>query len=306
MTSKERASQLRVGIFMAIGLLAIGLMVVYFGRFGESIHGAYRIRVEYSNASGIYKGASVLLAGAKIGSVENNPVILPNMDGVYVNLRIFEEVKIPTASEFSIGSSGLLGDRFIQIVLGKDAKSAPPIVPGAVIQGKSEAGMGDVFDQAASLLTDVQTAVGNINKVAEKLNTEVFKDTTIANLSTTLANLKEASTAVSEASQKIDGVVKKAGEAIDSGKQTFTSANETFTSANQTFTSAKSAADDLKKAIGDLRSLIQQAKQGRGALAALISDREMAENLRSLVSNLRRSGILWYKDRPPPEASSSR
>ena len=149
MTSKERASQLRVGIFMAIGLLAIGLMVVYFGRFGESIHGFYRIRVEYPNASGIYKGASVLLAGAKIGSVENNPVILPDMDGVYVDLRIFEEVKIPSAAEFTIGSSGLLGDRFVQIVLGKDAKSAPPIAPGAVIQGKSEAGMGDVFDQAA-------------------------------------------------------------------------------------------------------------------------------------------------------------
>jgi phospholipid/cholesterol/gamma-HCH transport system substrate-binding protein len=304
MTSKERASQLRVGIFMAIGLLAIGLMVVYFGRFGESIHGSYRIRVEYPNASGIYKGASVLLAGAKIGSVENNPVILPDMDGVYLDLKIFEEVKIPTAAEFTIGSSGLLGDRFVQIVLGKDAKSAPPIAPGAVIKGKSEAGMGDVFDQAASLLTDVQTAVGNINKIAEKLNTEVFKDTTIANLSTTLANLKEASTAVSEASKKIDGVVKKAGEAIDSGKQTFTSANETFTSANQTLTTAKGAADDLKKAIGDLRSLIQQAKQGRGTLGALISDREMAENLRALVSNLRRSGILWYKDRPPREADS--
>ena len=63
---------------MAIGLLAIALMVVYFGRFGESIRGYYRIRVEYPNASGIYKGASVLLAGAKIGSVENDPVILPD------------------------------------------------------------------------------------------------------------------------------------------------------------------------------------------------------------------------------------
>jgi phospholipid/cholesterol/gamma-HCH transport system substrate-binding protein len=304
MTSKERASQLRVGIFMAIGLLAIGLMVVYFGRFGESIHGSYRIRVEYPNASGIYKGASVLLAGAKIGSVENNPVILPDMNGVYIDLKIYEEVKIPTAAEFTIGSSGLLGDRFVQIVLGKDAKAAPPIAPDAVIQGKSEAGMGDVFDQAASLLSDVQTAVGNINKVAEKLNTEVLKDTTISNLSTTLANLKEASAAVSEASKKIDGVVKKAGDAIDTGQKTFVSANETFTSANQTLTTAKGAADDLKKAIGDLRTLLQQARQGKGALAALISDREMAENLRALVANLRRSGILWYKDRPPPEASS--
>ena len=66
----ERSNNLRVGIFVAIGLLAIALMVVYFGRFGESVRGYYRIRVEYPNASGIYKGASVLLAGAKIGSVE--------------------------------------------------------------------------------------------------------------------------------------------------------------------------------------------------------------------------------------------
>jgi phospholipid/cholesterol/gamma-HCH transport system substrate-binding protein len=304
MMAKEWISQLRVGIFVALGLLTIGLMVVYFGRFGESIHGHYRIRVEYPNASGIYKGASVLLAGAKIGSVENNPVILPNMDGVYVDLKIYEEVKIPTAAEFTIGSSGLLGDRFVQIVLGPDAKSAPPIAPDSVIKGKSEAGIGDVTGQAVSLLTDIQTAVGNINKVAEKLNTEVFKDTTITNLSTTLSNLKEASAAVSEASKKIDGVVKKAEAAIDSGKETFVSANQTFTSANQTFTSAESAADELKKAIRDMRSLIEQARRGRGALAALLSDREMAENLRALVSNLRRSGILWYKDRPPTNATS--
>jgi phospholipid/cholesterol/gamma-HCH transport system substrate-binding protein len=297
MTAKERASQLRVGIFMFIGLVAIGLMVVYFGRFGESIHGHYRIRVEYPNASGIYKGASVLLAGAKIGSVENNPVILPDLDGVYVDLKIFEEVKIPSAARFTIGSSGLLGDRFIQISLSKDAKSSPPIEAGAVIKGKSEAGFGEVTDQAGALLADIQEAVGNINKVAEKLNTEVFKDTTISNLSTTLANLKETSTTVAEASKKIDGVVKKAEGAIESGRQT-------FVSANQTFASAKSASDDLKKAIADIRSLVQQAKQGRGALGALLSDREMADNLKALVANLRRSGILWYKDRPPPRATS--
>jgi phospholipid/cholesterol/gamma-HCH transport system substrate-binding protein len=89
MTAQERSTQLRVGIFMAIGLSAIALMVVYFGRFGDSVRGFYRIRVDYPNASGIYKGASVLLAGAKIGFVENNPVILPDMDGVAVNLKIY-------------------------------------------------------------------------------------------------------------------------------------------------------------------------------------------------------------------------
>jgi phospholipid/cholesterol/gamma-HCH transport system substrate-binding protein len=287
MRGQEHLTQLRVGIFMAIGLIAIALMVVYFGRFGESIHGSYRIRVEYPNASGIYKGASVLLAGAKVGSVENNPVILPDMDGVYVNLKINEEVKIPSAAQFTIGSSGLLGDRFVQINLDKDAKSSPPLEAEAVVKGKGESGIGDVTERAAVLLSDIQEAVGNINKIAQKLNTDVFKEATIANLNATLSNLKETSSSFAETSKKFDGVVKKAEGAIETGQQTFVS--------------AKGAADELKKSIidirFDIRSVVRQAKQGRGALGVLLSDREMAENLKALVANLRRNGILWYKDR---------
>ena len=146
--------------------------------------------MEYPNASGIYKGASVLLAGAKIGSVENNPVILPEMDGVYVTLRIFEEVHIPSAAQFTIGSSGLLGDRFIQIVLGKDAKSSAPIQPGAVVQGKGESGIGDVTESAAALLSDIQKLLGTSIK-AQKLNSDVFKETSIMNLNATPSNLKK-------------------------------------------------------------------------------------------------------------------
>jgi phospholipid/cholesterol/gamma-HCH transport system substrate-binding protein len=290
MTAQERSTQLRVGIFMAIGLSAIALMVVYFGRFGDSVRGFYRIRVDYPNASGIYKGAGVLLAGAKIGFVENNPVILPDMDGVAVNLKIYEEVKIPSAAQFTIGSSGLLGDRFIQIVLGKDAKSSPPLQPGAIARGKSESGIGEITEQAGALLSDIQEAVGNINKVAQKLNSDVFKETTIANLSTTISNFKDTSASFVDASKKIDGVVKKAEGAIETGQQTFAS--------------AKSAADELKKAMVDIRALVQQAKQGRGALGVLLSDREMAENIKALVANLRRNGILWYKDRSQPATPS--
>jgi phospholipid/cholesterol/gamma-HCH transport system substrate-binding protein len=304
MTAQERLTQLRVGFFVAIGLLAIGLMVVYFGRFGESFHGHYRIRVEYPNASGIFKGASVLLAGAKIGTVEHNPVILPNMDGVYVTLKIYKEVSIPSAAQFTIGSSGLLGDRFVQIVLGKDAKSSPPLQADAVVKGKSESGFSEVTEHAGVLLADIQEAVGNINKVAQKLNNDVFKEATIANLDTTLSNLKESSSSFVEASKKVDGVVKKAEGAIETGRETFASAKETFASAKETFASAKVAADELKKTMVDIRSVVQQARQGRGALSVLLSDREMAENLKALVANLRRHGILWYRDRSQAKAPS--
>jgi phospholipid/cholesterol/gamma-HCH transport system substrate-binding protein len=296
MTAQEHSTQLRVGIFVAIGLTAIALMVVYFGRFGESFHGYYRLRVEYSNASGIYKGASVLLAGAKIGSVEHNPVILPNMDGVYVTLKIYKDVSIPSAAQFTIGSSGLLGDRFVQIVLGKDAKSSPPFQPDAVIKGKGESGFGEVTEQAGVLLSDIQEAVGNINKVAMKLNNDVFKEATMANLNTTISNLKETSSSLVETSKKVDGVVKKVDGVVNKAEGAIETGQETFTS-------AKNAADELKKTVVDLRSVVLQAKQGKGTLGVLLSDREMADNLKALVANLRRHGVLWYKDRPQTKTS---
>ncbi len=284
MSAQEKATQLRVGIFMAIGLAAVALMVVYFGRFGEGLKQYYTLRVEYPNASGIFKGASVLLAGAKVGMVESAPVILPDMNGVYLTLKIYSDVKIPSKSTFSIGSSGLLGDRFIQIDLDKDAKESPPIAPGSVIQGKGESGgLAEIQESAPEILAEIKQAVQNINAVAQKLNSDVFKESTLNNLNTTMANLKETSASFAEASKKIDGVVKKAEGTIEAG--------------GETMVSAKAAADELKKTLVDIRALVAQARQGRGALGVLLNDREVAENIKALVTNMRRSGILFYKDK---------
>ena len=269
---------------MAIGLAAIALMVVYFGRFGDGMKQYYTLRVEFSNASGIFKGASVLLAGAKVGMVESPPVILPDMNGVYLTLKIYKDVAIPSKSTFSIGSSGLLGDRFIQIDLAKDAKGSASIEPGSVIQGKAESGgLAEIQESAPAILAEIKNAVQNINAVAQKLNSDVFKESTLESLGATMTNLRDTSASFAEASKKIDGVVKKAEGTIDAGEQTMIS--------------AKAAADELKKALVDIRALVAQAKQGRGAIGVLLSDKEVAENLRALVTNMRRSGILFYKDR---------
>lgn len=284
MSAQEKATQLRVGIFMAIGLAAVALMVVYFGRFGDGLKQYYTLRVEYPNASGIFKGASVLLAGAKVGMVESAPVILPDMNGVYLTLKIYSDVEIPSKSTFAIGSSGLLGDRFIQIDLEKDAKGSPPIAPGSVIQGKPESGgLAEIQASAPEILAEVKKAVENINAVAQKLNSDVFKESTLTNLNETMANLKATSASFAEASKKIDGVVTKAEGTIEAG--------------GETMVSAKAAADELKKTLVDIRALVAQAKQGRGALGVLLNDREVADNIKALVINMRRSGILFYKDK---------
>lgn len=286
MTAQEKTTQLRVGIFMAIGLSAIALMVVYFGRFGDAVRQYYQIRVEYPNASGLLRGASVLLAGAKVGSVETAPVILPNMDGVYVMLKIYKEVEIPSASEFTVGSSGLLGDRFVEIRLKEDAKSSPPIPAGAVIQGRGETGFSDLFDQIGPSVAEMRDAVEQIKSMATKINnSDVMSKKTLNDLGETITNIKVTSAAFADSSKKIDGLIQKADSALTSGSK---------------------AAEEIQKTATDLRQLVQQAKQGRGVLGVLLSDKETADNLKALVANLRERGILWYKDKSDSRERSSR
>jgi len=295
MTEQDKSTQLRVGIFVALGLGAIAAMVVYFGRLGDAARQYYPITVEYANASGIYKDVYVLLAGAKVGMVESSPQILPDMNGVSVKLNIYENVHIPSKSTFQIGSSGLLGDKFIEIILDKDAKGSPPIAPGSVIKGKSESGFGEIMEKAPAILAEVKEAVANIKSVTGKLDSDVFKESTLANLNKTMENLKETSATFAESSKKIDALVEKADGVVGSSK-------DTIDSFKATAESYKKTSEDLQKAIADVRNLLQQAKDGRGALGVLLSDKQVAENLKALVANLKRYGILWYKDRPVESA----
>jgi len=283
MISDERRTQIRVGIFAALGLFAVAMLVVYFGRLGDGFRNYYTVRVEYPNASGLFKDVPVLLAGAKIGLVENNPVILPDMNGVYVNLKIYDNVEIPSKSEFTVGSSGLLGDKFVQVNLLEDAKESPPIPPGTTIQGKGETGLADLFNEAGPIIGEVRAVVQKLDNIAAKLDKEILNESTLADLNATLANLNTTSASFAEASKKIDGVVVQAGTTIASGQDAFVSAQK--------------AADELQKTLKDVRDLLKEAQNGRGALGMLLTNKEVANNLRALVINLREHGILWYKDR---------
>jgi hypothetical protein len=60
--------------------------------------------------------------------------------------------------------------------------------------------------------------------------------------------------------------------------------------------SAKKAADNLQNAITDARKVIRSATEGKGLLAALLTNQELANDLRALVNNLRAHGILFYRD----------
>src|ERR1700736_1136912 len=111
----EKTLELKVGTFVLVGLAVLAALVVQFGRVGEGFKTYYGLTVRFPDASGLLKGSDVLLAGAKIGRVSDGPHLVSEGQGVAVPLRIYDFVKIPVGSKFMVGSSGLLGDRFVTV-----------------------------------------------------------------------------------------------------------------------------------------------------------------------------------------------
>lgn len=277
----EKTLELKVGAFVLAGLAVLAALVVQFGRVGEGFKTYYGLTVRFPDASGLLKGSDVLLAGAKIGRVSGGPRLVQSGEGVEVPLRIFDYVKIPAGSKFTVGSSGLLGDRFVAVSM----PPGPPenyLAKESVIEGTRETGLDDLTREGGFLVSDLRNAVQNVNTTISRLNSETLSEANLENLKASMEHLNTATAALAQSTQKIDGVVEKAGGTMDS---------------------AKKAADDVQVAIADARKtiqaateVIQQATSGKGAFAALLTNQDLARDLRALVSNLRAHGVLFYRD----------
>jgi len=277
----DKGLELKVGAFVLVGLGVLAALLVQFGRLGEGFRDYYGLLVKFPDASGLLKGSDVLLAGAKIGNVAGGPRLAESGQGVEVPLRIFGFVKIPAGSRFTVGSSGLLGDRFVAVSVPKQITQE--FVPkNSVIEGTRETGIDDLTKEGGLLVTDLRTAVQNVNTAITKLNEDALSQTNLDNIKSAVENLNTATTAIAASTQKVDGVMDKASETMDSYRK---------------------AADDLPAAIADARKtiqaatdVIQKASTGKGALATLLSNPELANDIRALVSNLRSHGVLFYRD----------
>jgi phospholipid/cholesterol/gamma-HCH transport system substrate-binding protein len=277
MNRHERGLEFKVGLFVFVGLAMLGALVVQFGRLGEGFKTYYQITVRFTDASGLLKGSDVLLAGARIGKVAGGPRMVREGNGVDVPLKIYDYIKVPEGSKFTVGSSGLLGDRFVNVIL-PPGKAGKFISANAYVRGTRETGIDDLTREGGALVGDLRGAVAKIDDAVARLDREALSQTNIDNLKASMTHLNEATGALAESSKKLDGVIQKADSTMDS---------------------AKKAADDLQGAILEARKVFQSATQGKGLLASLLTNQELANDLRALIANLRAHGVLFYRDTAP-------
>lgn len=120
---KRSAVDLGVGLFLLIGLVALGWMSVKLGRVDLLGNRGYVVNADFPTVGGLKNGSSVEIAGVEVGRVDR--IVLRDYQA-HVIMMIQPGVKLQDDSIASIKTKGLIGERYVRISPGGSDKLIPP------------------------------------------------------------------------------------------------------------------------------------------------------------------------------------
>ena len=203
MESHTTKFKVRLGLFIAGGLMIFIVAVFIIGRQKNLFVPVYRLTTTFYNVSGLQVGNNIRFSGINVGTVDNIKII--NDSTVQVDMLIQKNVQkfIKEDCEAAIGSAGLIGDRILIITQGssdaslaKDGQqilSTEPVEPDAIMASLQVTAdnAAIVSFQLAEIMTKVNSGSGTLGRF--------IQDSTIAeNINQTIVNLKKSSQGLDE------------------------------------------------------------------------------------------------------------
>lgn len=119
---KIRTMEISVGAFMLAGILALVFLALKVSGLNlrDSAGETYTVYAHFNNAAGLTPGARVTVAGVMIGRV-STIALDPKDNRAKIAMTINSDVNfLPQDSIAAIQTAGILGEKYISIVVGGD------------------------------------------------------------------------------------------------------------------------------------------------------------------------------------------
>ena len=296
-------SELRVGLFVLIGLLILAVAIFYVtgsGVFGPK----YRLKTYLPEVAGLATGAPVRLDGVEIGNVERISIV-PRENGkppehmhsieVLMKLDRHYQGDILTDSVATLVTEGLLGNRYVNVQRGY---TGTPLRDGQAIPGGEEKAIKEVVERSADVLANLKTLSANVQELIEgvqegkgTLGKLLTDDQAYNHLNSILAKGDQIATNV-QAGQGTVGRLLMKDEMADKVQNTIDQLNTILADLRaQKGTLGKllydpSIYDEAKKALDNGNDMIGDIRAGKGTLGKLATDETLYNKLRDTSSNL--------------------
>jgi len=119
----RREIEIGVGLFMLVGVLALAYLSVRLGQVDLFGTRGYTVYADFPTVGGLKSGATVEIAGVRIGRVES---IRLKEYQARVAMEIENGVALQSDAIVSVKTKGLIGEKFVLISPGGSDKLVPP------------------------------------------------------------------------------------------------------------------------------------------------------------------------------------
>lgn len=166
-----RWSNLKVGIVVLIGLVIFVFIVSIVGTEQNIFSSTYELKLFMPNVRGLVEGAMVTLGGLKVGYVTDMKfVTLEDTTGVDITMSVLTKYghTITGSSVAQIKTIGLLGDKYVDISIGRDGEE--PLAEGSLLPLLESFDLEAAGPQLNQSLKDFAALLGNAKEITATIN----------------------------------------------------------------------------------------------------------------------------------------
>jgi phospholipid/cholesterol/gamma-HCH transport system substrate-binding protein len=120
---RRSALDVAVGVFVLVGILALGWLSVRLGRVDLWSSAGYTVTADFPTVGGLKTGSSIEIAGVEIGRVDG--ITLSDYQARVI-MTIKPAIKLQEDAIASIKTRGLIGEKYIKINPGGSEKLIGP------------------------------------------------------------------------------------------------------------------------------------------------------------------------------------
>ena len=296
-------SELRVGLFVLVGLLILAVAIFYVtgaGVFGPK----YRLKTFMPEVSGLATGAPVRLDGVEIGNVERISIVPrehgkppDHMHNIEVDMRLDRRYQndILTDSAATLVTEGLLGNRYVNIQRGY---TGVPIKDGQAIPATEEKAIKEVVERSADVLAnlnvlsdDVKDLIAGVRAGRGTLGKLLTDDQAYKHLNSILAKGDEIASTVQSGQGTVGKLVMtdEMGNKVENTLDQFNTMLADLRAQKGTLGKLlydPTLYDQAKDAISKSNALLGDVRAGKGTMGKLVTDDALYNKLRDTSSNL--------------------
>jgi phospholipid/cholesterol/gamma-HCH transport system substrate-binding protein len=296
-------TEAKVGVTVILGAIALTFMTFQVGglTFGDE---GYRVSVVFPTVLGLEQRAPVRISGVEVGKVE--AIKLEKKGGALVTLLIDQEIEIPKDSAVSIASSGLLGDRFVEVLLGQDKAS---LADGGVLLSSANKGASmeqltgqvsdlitrfvKVADDVGAVTTSLRGAFGtkegeqSMKEIVENVRSltkgiDDFVRSNQKSMGNSISNLEEFSVFLNKEGQGLLKSLTKISKKIESGEGTIGK----LIYDQGAYDKLSGSLDDLGGSLKSVRAITKKVEQGEGTIGKLFADEKAYNNINTALEGV--------------------